>query len=117
VNWFRRADPSAVVILVNDHNSRNARLPAGPRPLNNVFIGTDIFKGANMSRKIMSVDFFPTIVEAAGGIIKGCRLGIGTSVSARCRHVLTLREKYGDDKIDALMGSKNMLYRYLMTGK
>lgn len=123
IKWFRAQDPSAVVILINDHR---AHLTLGSleqleklksRPLANAFINTNVFYGTDVKRPVAAFDFFPTIIEAAGGKIAGCRLGLGTSLTAQCRGVLTLREKYGDKELERLMEQKNDLYYKLATGK
>ena len=123
IKWFRAQDPSAIVILINDHR---AHLTLGSleqleklksRPLANAFINTNVFYGTDVKRPVAAFDFFPTIIEAAGGKIAGCRLGLGTSLTAQCRGVLTLREKYGDKELERLMEQKNDLYYKLATGK
>ncbi|MDR1071358.1 MAG: sulfatase-like hydrolase/transferase [Rickettsiales bacterium] len=122
VEWFIKTDPSAVVILIDDHNQHTGGImkklsPLKSRPLSNVFINTKIFDGADMGRPVSAVDFFPTIIEAAGGIIKGCRLGLGASLSARCAGIKTLREKYDGAELRRLLESNNNLYYKLATGK
>ena len=62
------------------------------------------------------MDFFPTIIEAAGGKIDGCKLGLGVSLSEKCRHIKTLRERYEDKKLEKKMEQKNDLYYKLVTG-
>lgn len=123
VKWFRAQDPSAVVILINDHT---AHLAIGSleqleslesRPLANAFINTNVFYGTNVKRPVAAFDFFPTIIEAAGGKVAGCRLGLGTSLTAHCRGIKTLRERYGDKELERLMKQKNDLYYKLATGK
>ncbi len=123
VKWFRKQDPDAVVVLINDHtlHSGDEILQAiediEVRALANVFINTNVFYGADMNRPVAAFDFFPTIIEAAGGEITGCRLGLGTSLTARCGDVPTLREKYGDQDLELLMEQRNDLYYQLATGK
>jgi phosphoglycerol transferase len=122
VQWFRAQDPSAVVILLDDHEQYISDLNRilsvkRSRPLANVFINTNIFDGVNFARPVAAFDFFPTIVESAGGIIQGCRMGLGTSLSARCANVKTLRERYNNKKLGELLESKNDLYYKLFTGK
>lgn len=122
VAWFRKTDPAAVVILIDDHRQHTGEIMAKikdipNRPLANAFINTTVFNGANMARPVSAMDFFPTIIEAAGGKIDGCRLGLGTSLSARCAKVPTLREKYGDKNLEKNIESPNNLYYKLMTGK
>ena len=123
VQWFRKQDPNAVVILVNDHMQHSGEImeklsPMGSRALNNVFINADgVFRGVDKSRPVAAFDFFPTVVEAAGGIIPGCRLGLGTALTLRCAGVQTLREKYGDAELQKLMEQKNNLYYKLSVGK
>ena len=122
VEWFRTQDPTAVVILVNDHMQHSGDImkklsPLGSRALNNVFINADnVFQGVDTSRPVAAFDFFPTVIEAAGGIVPGCRLGLGTAMSARCAGVKTLREKYGDMSLQELMEQKNDLYYKLSVG-
>lgn len=121
VQWMRQADPSAVIILLNDHPQHSGEIMKKlsrikNRPLANVFINTNIFDGANMSRPVAAFDFFPTIIESAGGEIHGCRLGLGTSLSARCGANKTLREQYGDAPLEKLMEQRNDLYYKLASG-
>lgn len=135
IKWFQKIDPTAIVVLVNDHNTMHRPMlrrlnkhehiretgmsvaKKVSRPMSNVFINSDAFNGAATDRKMTAVDFYPTIIEAAGGIIHGCRLGLGTSVSARCADTPTLREKYGDEKLPKLFQSKNNLYNKLLKGE
>lgn len=122
VQWFRKQDPSAVVILIDDHMQHTGEImdklrPLGSRALNNVFINTNVFDGVDKSRPVAAFDFFPTVVEAAGGVVKGCRLGLGTAMTKRCSGVQTLREKYGDAELQKLMEQRNNLYYKLSTGK
>lgn len=121
VRWFRTVDPDAVVILVNDHNQTAGDLMKTlqhipNRPLANVFINTHIFDGANMNRPVSALDFFPTVLEAAGAVIDGCRLGLGVSLATRCQDVKTLRERYDDIELGQKLEQKNDLYFYLNTG-
>ena len=62
------------------------------------------------------MDMFPTIVEAAGGVIDGCRLGLGTSLSKRCEKVQTLREMFSPKELTGKMEQSNNLYYELATG-
>lgn len=123
IQWFRSQDPSAVVILLNDHMQHSGDImdklrPLGSRALNNVFINADgVFRGVDKSRPVAAFDFFPTVIEAAGGIISGCRLGLGTAMTKRCAGVQTLREKYGDAELQNLMEQKNNLYYKLSVGE
>lgn len=123
VQWFRRADPSAVIVLINDHahHSHAATMPQlkklANRALSNVFINTNIFDGADMNRPILAMDFFPTLLESAGAKIPECRLGLGTSLSKHCANVPTLREKYGDKELIKQMEKRNKLYYQLATGR
>lgn len=121
VRWFRATDPTAVVILVNDHNQTagilaDALQQVQDRSLTNIFINTNIFDSANMERPISAMDIFPTVIEAAGGVIDGCRLGLGVSLSTRCQGVKTLRERYNDVDLGQKLEQKNDLYFYLNTG-
>lgn len=123
VKWFMAQDPNAVVILINDHTMHvnNSDIMTklsrvDNRSLNNVFINTNIFEKADKNRPISALDFFPSIIEAAGGEIKGCRLGLGTSLAARCKGTPTLREKYSDVELEKLMQQKNKLYFQLVWG-
>ncbi len=124
VKWFRAQDPNAVVILIDDHELHSgdeilSKVDAlDTRPLANVFINTgDVFSGADTNRPIAAFDFFPTIIEATGAEITGCKLGLGTSVTTRCGNVPTLREKYGDTELERLLEARNDLYYRLATGK
>ena len=122
VKWFQKADPSAVIILINDHKQHSGplmkKLKTMPnRPLANVFINTNIFKGVDLNRHVSAMDFFPTVIEAAGGNIQGCRLGLGVSLSKRCENVKTLRERYDDKELENKMEQNNDLYYKLATGK
>lgn len=122
VKWFRKSDPTAVIILVNDHKQHQGSLmkkleKIEDRPLANVFINTPIFNATDLTRPVTAMDFFPTIVESAGAKINGCRLGLGTSLSNRCQNVKTLRERYSDSELENLMEQKNDLYYKLSTGK
>lgn len=120
VTWFKKADPSAVIVLINDH-SQHKPIPelknVSFRPLANVFINTDIFDGADMTRPVSAMDFFPTVIEAAGGKIDGCRLGLGVSLSKRCNKTKTLRERFDKPQLEQLMEQNNDLYYKLATGK
>ncbi|MBD5391547.1 LTA synthase family protein [bacterium] len=119
VKWFTAQDPNAVVILINDHTTHvnNSILSQiADRPLNNVFINTNIFTKSDTNRPISALDFFPSIIEAAGGKIKGCRLGLGTSLSERCKDTPTLRERYSDAELEKIMQQKNKLYFQLVWG-
>lgn len=121
VKWFRQRDPGAVVILLNDHRQHGGNDMADildtldERNMANVFINTPIFKGVDLMRPVSAMDFFPTIIEAAGGIIDGCRLGMGVSLGARCAAVKTLRERYEADELDAKIQQRNKLYIQLNT--
>jgi phosphoglycerol transferase len=122
VDWFRKKDPTAVIVLLDDHNQHAGEImdklnEVADRPLSNAFINTNVFDGADTTRPVSAMDFFPTIIESAGGIIKDCRLGLGTALSARCSEYKTLREEYGDEALQKLMESKNNLYYKLVTGK
>lgn len=122
VKWFQTIDPSAVIILINDHNQTAGALVdtlrhIENRPLANVFINTNVFQGADMYRPVSAFDFFPTVIEAAGAKIDGCRLGLGTSLTTRCQSVKTLRERYTDEDLDKSLQQKNDLYFYLNTGQ
>ena len=122
VEWMRTQDPSAVIILVNDHKQHSGPLmkqleKVSDRPLANVFINTDIFDGADVNRPISAVDFFPTVIESAGGQISGCKLGLGTSLSSRCKNVQTLRERFPGNELEIKLEQKNDLYYKLATGR
>lgn len=122
VKWFRKADPSAVIILVDDHAQSAGDLMeilqnVDNRTLSNVFINTHIFDGTNKNRPISAMDFFPTVIEAAGGKIDGCRLGLGVSLSKRCEKTKTLRERFDDKELEHKMEQKNDLYYKLASGK
>ena len=82
-----------------------------------MFINTDIFDGADMTRPVSAMDFFPTVIEAAGGKIDGCRLGLGVSLSKRCNKTKTLRERFDKPQLEQLMEQNNDLYYKLATGK
>ena len=121
VKWLRKADPTAVIILVNDHTQSTGELintleKLDTRPLANVFINTNVFDGANFERPITAMDFFPSVIEAAGGKISGCKLGLGVSLTKRCADTNTLRERYGDIELQHKMEQKNDLYWYLASG-
>ena len=123
VKWFIAKDPTAVVILINDHTMHVNKsdimtklAQVSDRSLNNAFINTNIFEQNDKDRPISALDFFPSIIEAAGGEIKGCRLGLGTSLSSRCKGIQTLREKYSDAELEKLMQQKNKLYFQLVWG-
>ncbi len=121
VQWFRAQDPNAVVILINDHKQHTGAMMdklrnKQERMLNNVFINTDVFGYEYKNRLVSAADFFPTIIEAAGGKIDGCRLGLGTALSARCADIKTLRERYDADDLSRLLQQKNDLYYRLATG-
>lgn len=122
VKWFLKKDPNAVVILVNDHTQSAGELmktleKLEHRPLANVFINTNIFDDVDLNRPITAMDFFPTVIEASGGKISGCKLGLGTSLSNRCKDTQTLRERYGDEELQRQMEQKNDLYYELATGR
>lgn len=122
VEWMRKQDPSAVIILANDHKQHSGPLmrqleQISDRPLANVFINTDIFEGTDFTRLISALDFFPTVVEAAGGEISGCKLGLGVSLSERCKNVQTLRERFPGEEMEIKMEQKNDLYYKLATGR
>lgn len=121
VTWFQKIDPSAVIILVNDHTQHTGLImeklkTKKDRNLNNAFINTNIFNYNYSKRKISALDFFPTIIEAAGGQIKHCKLGLGVSLSSRCKNIKTLRERYSDKILEDKMEQKNELYYKLATG-
>lgn len=121
IDWFRKQDPDAVVILIDDHVQRSGEIwdalkDVESRPLSNVFINTNAFYGVDINRPVAAVDFFPTIIESAGGQIRGCRLGLGTALTARCADVPTLRERYGDAELQRIMEQRNDLYYQLATG-
>jgi phosphoglycerol transferase MdoB-like AlkP superfamily enzyme len=121
ISWFMKQDPNAVVVLINDHNQRTGDTieklkQADKRTLVNAFINTDVFDGANLNRPVAVMDFFPTVIEAAGGEISGCRLGLGTALTTRCAKTRTLREKFGDDDLQMLMKQENELYHRLSVG-
>ena len=122
VKWYRKTDPTAVIILINDHKQHGHKgfkqlKDVDFRPLANVFINTHIFDGANMNRPVSAMDFFPTVIESAGGKIDGCRLGLGVSLSKRCEKTKTLRERFSDKELEQKMEQKNDLYYKLATGK
>lgn len=122
VEWLRNADPNAVVILVNDHKQHSGPLmkqleKINNRPLANVFINTTVFNGVDLNRPVSAMDFFPSVIEAAGAKIDGCKLGLGVSLSKRCEKVQTLRERYNDDELQRLIEQRNDLYYYLATGQ
>ncbi len=122
VHWFRAQDPNAVVILLDDHGQHAGEIMdklrrVSHRPLTNVFINARAMRGVDVNRPVSAMDWFPTIIEAAGGIIPNCRLGMGTAMTARCRDVQTLREKYGDDALESEMEQPNKLYKQLVVGK
>lgn len=121
VKWFHTQDPTAVIILLNDHKQHaEDALPIiktkANRPLNNVFINTNIFNYDYEDRKVSAMDFFPTIIESAGGKIQGCKLGLGVSLSRRCKKIKTLRERYPDAVLEDKMEQSNDLYYKLTTG-
>ncbi len=121
INWFRNKDPKAIIIVINDHQQKSGNImnklnKNKERALNNIFINTNIFNYDYTERKISAMDFFPTIIEAAGGKIDGCKLGLGVSLSEKCRHIKTLRERYDDKKLEKKMEQKNDLYYKLVTG-
>lgn len=122
VQWMRKQDPTAVIVLVNDHKQHSGPMmqqlnKISDRPLANVFINTDVFNGVDMNRPVSAMDFFPTVVEVAGGKIEGCKLGLGTSLSNRCKNVQTLRERFIDSELEKQLEQKNDLYYKLSTGK
>ena len=121
IRWFQSADPSAVIVLINDHTQSAGTLMdvlknLDNRTLANVFINTNVFDGTNLSRPVSAMDFFPTIIESAGGQISGCRLGLGVSLTKRCENTKTLRERYTDSELKQKMEQKNNLYYYLASG-
>ena len=121
VLWFMKQDPKAVVILLDDHNQEHGSIAKklediSDRPLSNVFINTKVFRGTDVNRPVSAMDMFPTIVEAAGGVIDGCRLGLGTSLSKRCEKVQTLREMFSPDELTQKMEQSNNFYYELATG-
>ena len=121
VVWFMKTDPKAVVILLDDHNQHSGSLARKlahipDRPLSNVFINARALRGADVNRPVSAMDMFPTIVESAGGVIDGCRLGLGTSLSKRCAGVKTLREMFAPDELNGKMEQSNNLYYELATG-
>lgn len=120
VKWMQKTDPTAVIILANDHNQHAGSLAKklktlNNRPLANVFINTNIL--SDTTRPISALDFFPTVVEVAGGEINGCKLGLGTSLSKRCENVKTLRERFPDPELEKKLEQRNDLYYKLSTGK
>lgn len=122
VKWFRKTDPYAVIILINDHAQHTGPIikklsNIQNRALSNAFINTDIFKGVDTTRPVSAMDFFPTIVESAGAKIKGCKLGLGTSLSNHCKQVKTMRERFPDNELGDKMEQKNDLYYELATGR
>ena len=122
VKWVRVQDPSAVIILVNDHQQNAGHLAKQlrkleTRPLANVFINTNIFDKSDKTKPISAMDFFPSVIEAAGAKIQGCKLGLGTSFSNRCANTKTLRERFPDKELENKLEQKNDLYYKLSTGK
>ena len=122
VQWMQQADPSAAIILINDHKQHVGVLmdqleKIENRPLANVFINTKIFNKTDKNRPVSAMDFFPTIIEVAGGKIDGCKLGLGVSLSDRCKNIKTLRERFPGQELEILLEKKNDLYYYLATGK
>ena len=121
VRWMQKQDPSAVIILVDDHEYMARHFfkqleQKESRPLSNVFINTNAFSKTDKNKPISSMDFFPTVIEAAGAKIEGCKLGLGTSLTSRCRNEKTMRERFGDKKLEKKLEQKNDLYYKLSTG-
>ena len=121
VVWFMKQDPGAVVILLDDHAQHSGAImkklaTVSDRPLSNVFINAKALRGVDVMRPVSAMDFFPTIIEAAGGMIDGCRLGLGTSLSKRCEHTKTLREMFESNELTQKMEQNNNLYYELATG-
>ena len=122
VKWFRAADPTAVIILLNDHKQHSGPLmkklnTISNRPLANVFINTPIFQGADLHRPVSAMDFFPTMLSAAGAKIDGCKMALGVSLDTACQGTKTLRERFSDQELQSMMEQKNDLYYQLATGK
>ena len=121
VKWFIKADPTAVIILIDDHQQHSGSIAkklanVADRPLSNVFINAPALRGTDVNKPVSAMDMFPTIVEAAGGVIDGCRLGLGTSLSKRCEKVQTLREMFSPKELTGKMEQSNNLYYELATG-
>ena len=121
VAWLRKADPTAVIILLNDHEQKSGQIArqlknVKNRNLANVFINTNVFAGADLTRPVLAADFMPTIIESAGGIINGCKLGLGVSLTARCADVQTLRERFGDADLAKYLQGRNKMYYKLNLG-
>ena len=122
VRWMQKTDPTAVIILINDHKQHTGGLmkqleKIENRPLANVFINTKVLNKTDKNRLVSAMDFFPTVIDSAGGKIKGCKLGLGVSLSERCKNEKTLRERFSDDELKTMLEKKNDLYYYLATGK
>ncbi len=119
VMWFLNQDPEAVVILLDDHNQHNKSMGISKiknRPLSNVFINASALNGTDLKKNVSAMDFFPTIIEAAGGIVDGCKLGLGTSLSKRCEKEKTLREMFAPKDLKNMMEHTDDLYYELFTG-
>ncbi|MDR1009263.1 MAG: sulfatase-like hydrolase/transferase [Rickettsiales bacterium] len=111
IDKVRRLDPTAAVLVVSDHNLMSPPDEFANRQnrwLVNFMINSS--RPVRAERRVAAFDWFPTLVEMAGGRMKGRRLGLGTSVFSDVPNVL---ERYPEG-IDALLVRKNLLYMRLM---
>jgi phosphoglycerol transferase MdoB-like AlkP superfamily enzyme len=101
VEWLRKFDRRTAIILVADHNLYGPLTPQFPKPrttyeLYNAFV--NIPKPKNLTRQFSGFDIMPTIIEAAGGKIKGGRLGFGASLLSK-QEPQTLYEQHIKDMV------------------
>ncbi|MDR1008899.1 MAG: LTA synthase family protein [Rickettsiales bacterium] len=119
VDWLRGFDREAVILVLADHNTMRNSISSGldrspRRNLLNVMLNAPGKIPAD--RSALAIDFFPTIIRAAGGDVKGCRLGLGRSLFADCATGggKTLLEQFGVDELVLKLTSPNALYNRFM---
>jgi phosphoglycerol transferase len=113
--WYRKTDPGAAILIFGDHQAYPNGLEdildgLAVRPLFNAIINGPKTKTPE-NRRLLAYDLMPTILEMAGAVVPGGRLGLGTSLfSGRP----TLIEEMGLEKLQVLQTSPNKLYETLM---
>lgn len=114
VNWIKKQPyaKKTTIILIGDH-LRPAGIGSGfveevkPRTIYNAFMNIRIPLPENRNRTFDQTDMFPTILESLGFEIEGRKLGLGTSLFSEEE---TLTERFGQDRLDELLGKRNKMY-------
>lgn len=113
INWLRQQDyyKDTTIVILGDHLSMQdnffKKKGAKKRYVYGCIVNPITMTTNNKNRIITSLDTYPTIVSAMGGIIKGDRLGLGVNLFSDKK---TLAEEYGVKYLNEELKKKSTFY-------